>query len=173
MFDKEYNFRGKHAEMVTMLTNEFDNKKNKFFEHNYDVYMLAPIIGFLYQRKAELDRNNEIKPTKIFPEQLINRADDFRFNYRLIILLDKKYESDLERRIEKAFRGMNDASDEELYESYVRGGIEVLYEKLIEGASKPEDYINKLYDFLEEFDERYNQEIDIESVLELCRNVKS
>ena len=49
----------------------------------------------------------------------------------------------------------------------------MLFEKLIEGASNPEDYPNKLFDFLEEFDERYNQEIDLESVLELCRNVKS
>ena len=173
MFDKEYSFTGKHAEMVIKLTNEFDSKKNKFFDHNYDVYMLAPIIGFLYQRKAELDRNSDIKPTKIFPEQLIRRADDFKFNYRLIMLLDKEYEPDLEKRIEKAFRGLDSPEDEELYESYVRGGIEVLFEKLIEGASNPEDYPNKLFDFLEEFDERYNQEIDLESVLELCRNVKS
>ena len=34
MFDKEYSFIGKHAEMVIKLTNEFDSKKNKFFEHN-------------------------------------------------------------------------------------------------------------------------------------------
>ena len=89
------------------------------------------------------------------------------------MLLDKQYEPDLESRIEKAFRGLNNSDDEELYESYVRGGIEVLYEKLIEGTSKPENYIEKLYDFLEEFDERYNQEIDMESVLEMCRKVKS
>lgn len=173
MFDKEYSFVGKHAEMVIKLTNEFDGKKNKFFEHNYDVYMLAPIIGFLYQRKAKLDRNSDIKPTKIFPEQLLRRTDEFKFNYRLMMLLDKQYEPDLERRIEKAFRGLNDPADEELYESYVRGGVEVLYEKLIEGASKPEDYTEKLYDFLEEFDVRYNQEIDRENVLEMCRKVKS
>ena len=173
MFDKEYSFIGKHAEMVIKLTNEFDNKKNKFFEHNYDVYMLAPIIGFLYQRKAELDRNSNIKSTKIFPEQLIRRADEFKFTYRLIMLLDKSHEPELEARIEKAFRGLNNSADEELYESYVRGGVEVLYEKLIEGATQPTEYTEKLYDFLEEFDERYNQEIDMESVLEMCRKVKS
>lgn len=172
MFDDEYRFRGKHAEMVTKLKSEFDNQKNKFFEHNYDVYMLAPIIGFLYQRKAELDRSSDID-TKIFTKQIISQADDFNFNYRLIMLLDKVYEPDLEKRIEKAFRGLNNSDDEELYESYVRGGIEVLYEKLIEGASKPENYTEKLYDFLEEFDERYNEEIDMESVLEMCRKVKS
>ena len=173
MFDTEYGFIGKHAEMVMKLTNEFDNKTNKFFEHNYDVYMLAPIIGFLYQRKAELDRNSNIKSTKIFPEQLIRRADEFKFTYRLIMLLDKSHEPELEARIEKAFRGLNNSADEELYESYVRGGVEVLYEKLIEGATQPTEYTEKLYDFLEEFDERYNQEIDMESVLEMCRKVKS
>ena len=103
----------------------------------------------------------------------MNHSDDFVFNFKLIMLLDKEYEPNLEKRIEKAFRGLNNPADEELYESYVRGGVEVLYEKLIEGATQPSDYTEKLYDFLEEFDERYNQEIDMESVLEMCRKVKS
>ena len=50
--------------------------------------------------------------------------------------------------------------------------VEVLYEKLMENVSSPDDYINKLYDFLEEFNDRYNQSIDMDQVLELCRKAK-
>lgn len=173
MFDKEYSFTGKHAGMVSDLTKPFDNKNNSFFKVNWEVYMLAPIVGFLYGKKADQDRDPDFKPTKIFPEQLIKNADDFWFNYATIMLLDTKNEADLEKRIEKAFRRIKNEFDEALYESYVRGGVEILYNKLMDGVTNPDDYQTRLYDFLEEFDERYNQEIDIDSVLELCRKAKN
>ena len=173
MFDKEYSFTGKHANMVNDLTKPFDNKNNKLFKTNWEVYLIAPIIGFLYGKKAESDKNKDIDPTKIFPDQLIKYADDFWFNYATIMLLDTKNEPDLEKRIEKAFRRIKNESDEELYESYVRGGIEILYDKLMNGVTNPDDYPNRLYDFLEDFDERYNQDIDMDSILELCKKAKS
>ncbi len=173
MFKKEYAFKGKHAAMVGDLTKEFDVKKNKLFMRNFDVYLLAPIVGFLYQRKAEADSTAQINPTKIFGDILIRNIDDLMFNYRLIMLLDKRHEPDPEKRIEKAFRGNEDSDDEALYDSYVLGGVEVLYEKLMENVNSPDEYMNKLYDFLEEFDERYNQEVDMDQVLELCRKAKA
>lgn len=40
---------------------------------------------------------------------------------------------DEEKRIDKAFRHYGqDPADEERFDSYVRGGIDVLYEKLVE-----------------------------------------
>lgn len=173
MFDKEYAFKGKHADMVRDLTKEFDMQKNKFFPRNYDVYLLAPIIGFLYQRKASIDQTKGIEPTKMFGDILINNSDDLMFNYRLIMLLDKEHEQSAEIRIEKAFRGNNAPEDEELYESYVRGGVEVLYEKLMDGVSSLDEYTSRLYDFLEEFNTRYSQEINMEQVLALCRKARA
>lgn len=172
MFDKEYAFKGKHSQMVQDLTKKFDVKNNQLFKRNFDVYLLAPIIGFLYQRKADVDTTADINPTKIFGDILINNTDDLMFNYRLIMLLDKNNEPSSEKRIEKAFRGNKDESDEALYESYVRGGVEVLYEKLMYRVNSPDDYVNRLYDFLEEFDERYNQNIDMDQTLEFCRKIK-
>lgn len=168
MFDKEYSFKGVHAERVNDLRKEFDKAKSKFFATNFDIYLIAPVIGFLYQRKAPLDNNSDIKPTKIFAEKLIKDSDRLIYNFRLIMLLDKKYEPDFESRVNKAFRGNNTPEDEELYESYVRGGVDILYEKLIQGVSNPEDYVNRLYDFLEEFNDMYLSEIDQEQIDELC-----
>ena len=45
---------------------------------------------------------------------------------------DEEYEPDEEDRINKAFRVMGkDPKDMERFDSYVRGGVDVLYEKII------------------------------------------
>lgn len=174
MFDKEYSFRGKHCEYVIRLTAEYDTKKHKLFATNYDVYAIAPIIGFLYGRKSELDKSGDA--TKIFPDKLMKEQQNLLFNYRLIMLLEEKNEPDFEERINRAFRyyGTDKAKlDEELYESYVRGGVEVLYEKLIETAKNENDYLENLYDFMEAFDERYNESISSENIIDLCQLARS
>ena len=61
-----------------------------------------------------------------------------------------------------------DPADEELFDSYVRGGVDVLYEKLIEGAESPNDYMTRLYEFLEEFGERFNSSVSSDDILALC-----
>ena len=172
MFDKEYSFRGTHAEKVIKLTAKFD-ETTSLFERNFDVYMMAPIVGFLYGRKADLDKSSD-ETTKIFPDILMREKDDLMFNYRLIMLLDRNNEPDLDKRIDKAFRlyGKEEAKpDEELYEQYVRGGVDVLYEKLIKNATTPEEYITNLYDFMEEFDDRYN--VSAEGIADLCSLARS
>ena len=81
--------------------------------------------------------------------------NDLMFNYRLVMLLDKDYEIDPEKRLDKAFRFMGTSqaeADEKRYEEFMRGGIEVLYEKLI---SPGNNYQQNLIDFLEEFNDRY------------------
>ena len=172
MFDKEYSFKGIHAEKVSKLTAKFD-ETTSLFERNFDVYMMAPIVGFLYGRKADLDKNNN-ETTKIFPDILMREKDNLMFNYRLIMLLDKNNEPELDKRIDKAFRlyGKEEAKpDEELFEQYVRGGVDVLYEKLIGNATTPEDYIKNLYDFMEDFDDRYN--VSAEGISDLCSLARS
>lgn len=174
MFEKEYSFRGTHAEKVSKLTAQFDKNRNKLFNRNLDVYMVAPIIGFLYNRKADQDKG--VENTKIFPEQLINERNNMLFTYRLIMLLDKEHEPDFDERINKAFRyyGNDKAEpDEALYEQYVRGGVDVLFEKLFTDVNNEDDYLKNLYDFMEEFDERYNQAISTDSILDLCRLAQS
>lgn len=102
MFDKEYSFRGKHCDYVIKLTAEYDGKRHKLFPTNYDVYEIAPIIGFLYGRQAELDKSGDA--TKIFPDKLLKEQQNLLFNYRLIMILDKNHEPDLNERLNKAFR---------------------------------------------------------------------
>ena len=175
MFDKQYRFRGRHAFRVDALTSVFDSvSKSKLFDRNVDVYANAPLIGFLYGRTADVDdtknpETNQVYSQNVMGDRVIYSQEELLFNFRLIMLLDKNYEPDEEARINKAFRHMGEnPNDEARFDSYVRGGIDVLYEKLIEGANAPDDYVNRLFDFIEEFDERFNEDISDEAFLKLC-----
>lgn len=175
MFDKQYRFRGKHAIRVDALTSVFDNNsKAKLFERNVDVYTNAPLVGFLYGRTADIDdtRNpetNQVYTQNVMGDRVIYSQEELIFNFRLIMLLDKSYEPNEDVRIDKAFRHMGeDPADEARFDSYVRGGIDVLYEKLIERLSSPDEYVTRLYDFIEAFQEKFNDEMSNNDILKLC-----
>lgn len=175
MFDKQYRFKGRHALRVDQLTSVFDEiSKAKLIDRNVDVYANAPLIGFLYGRTADLDdtkspETGQVYNQNVMGDRVIYSSEELQFNFRLIMLLDAKYEPDVEKRIDKAFKHMGeDPADEERFDSYVRGGVDVLYEKLIEGTNNPEDYVNRLYEFVEEFNNRFNSEINADDILRLC-----
>lgn len=168
MFNKEYFFHGRHAERVDKLTSKFaENANTKMFQRNLDIYMLAPLVGFLYGRKADIETGMD---RTINYAQMSYEKDKLIYIYRLIMLLDDKYEPNEEKRIDKAFKYFDTdeaIEDEKLYDSYVRGGVDVLYEKLIESG---DNYLYNLYDFLEEFDDKYNCQTTTEDILNLARN---
>jgi len=171
LFNGDYQFKGTHAEKVNRLTAAFSGP-NSLFNRNLDVYIIAPIVGFLYNRTAALDTIG--KPANILFDAMSKELITLWFNYRLIILLDKNYEPDFNKRVDKAFRlyGTEGAFlDEERYEEYVRGGVDLLYEKLIESSHTEEDYLKNLYDFMDEFEERYGQSST--EIIDLCRLARS
>ena len=174
IFNKEYRFKGQHAARVVKLTALFDEKsKAKLFSRNIDVYINAPIIGFLYGRLANVDdtKNPETGQTytqHILRDMVMTSSSKLLFNYQLIMLLDENYEPDKDKRISKAFRYGEDPADEEHFNCYVRGGIDVLYEKLIEDANNSSDFISKLAEFLEDFQNKYNSGIENSDILSYC-----
>lgn len=174
LFNKQYKFTGRHAQEVDALTSPFSDKKMKFFPRNVDVYINAPLIGFLYGRKAEKDytknpNTGEVFDQNVMGDRVIYSQTELLYNYRLIMLLDKEYEADEDKRVDKAFRNMGEVpEDMELFDSYVRGGVDVLYEKLIKDEPNPDNYINRLYDFIADYEERFNSELNKEDILKLC-----
>ena len=177
MFDKQYRFKGRHALRVDQLTGVFDElSKAKLIDRNVDVYANAPLIGFLYGRTADLDdtKNSEtgqVYNQNVMGDRVIYSGDELQYNFWLIMLLDANYEPDEEKRIDKSFRHYGqDPADEDRFDSYVRGGIDVLYEKLVEGENTPEAFANRLYEFIDEFNDRFNSEISTDDILQLCVN---
>lgn len=175
MFDKQYRFKGRHALRVDQLTGVFDElSKAKLIERNVDVYTNAPLIGFLYGRMADLDdtknpETGQVYNQNVMGDRVIYSSDELQYNFWLIMLLDANYEPDEEKRIDKAFRRHGqDSADEERFDSYVRGGIDVLYEKLVEGESTPEAFANRIYEFVDEFNDRFNSDICSDDILQMC-----
>lgn len=175
MFDKDLNITGKHGDYMRKIVAELDFDKNKFFRFAYDAYRCVAIIGFLYGRKAQKQTSSKDDYT-IFLSQIKNIQNDLDFNYKLIMLLDKEYETNFDNRLQKAFNySLSDRpkEDVEVFEQYSLGGIEILYEKLIKDANKPEDYISNLMAFIQEFNERYNSDVDSVNLVELCRTASA
>lgn len=175
VFDQQYKFKGKHALEVDALTTPFEKTgKAKFFERNVDVYTMAPLVGFLYQRRADEDKTkdpvtNQEYTESIFIDQARNSAVEMLFNFQLIMLLDENYEKDVHNRINKAFRFKDEsiAKDIEWFFCYVRGGVDVLYEKLLSDNTPSSNNMEKLYDFLEEIEDRYNKNISMQKLIEM------
>lgn len=163
MFDKEYVFYGKHAVMVKKLTGKLSDKiGTSLFNTNYDVYRLAPVIGWIYNRKGIMEKTGEV--TKIFAEKIIYEKDELVFNYRTLIPLIYANKT-LKERLDITFR--LDEKDEErkeydkVYNEYVLGGVEELYERIFNNASSAEEYLMNFYDFIIELNVRLYGETDI------------
>lgn len=178
MFDRDYTFKGKHANIVTQLTTEIDSEtKFKLFERNIDVLIIAPIIGYLYGRMSEKDESGQVNTDnvkKINFDQMNRESYTLNYNYELIMLLHNKEIDDIEIRLNRAFRYAKGTVEKEecnkIFEKYVLGGIEVLQEKLLNNALNVDDYIFNINTFIADYDERYNKIISENDILDLCTN---
>lgn len=168
MFENDYAIYGKHATYLKFLTkknpreDDIDNPKAaRIFERYIDVYMNAAIFGLLYNRTAERDDGND--RARIYADAFATERDNCVFLYRLVLLLDSKTELSAEERVNRAFRydSQQDKAEEykkclELFHSYVRGGIEVLYEQFTDGCATTDDYLSRIYEVMTTFKNEIN-----------------
>ena len=82
MFDKPYRLKGIHSKKARELVAIFDGvSKAQFFKAAKDVYAFAPLVGFLYNRRAELDHTKseetgEELDYSIMAEQVLSVQED-------------------------------------------------------------------------------------------------
>lgn len=177
MLQKEYVFYGKHAEYVKRLTSKVIIDTNiSILNRNVDVLLLGSIIGLVYGRKASVDRNGKDgSNTKIFAETMIKESQNISYNYELIMMINNKETEDIELRLDKAFRYVNKSEDfkiecKKIFTEYILGGVEVLYEKIIGNSSTTEEYISNLYEFIDDFNIKFNvlkDDVDLMAIYEL------
>lgn len=162
-FRTEKTLYGRHANYVKLL------REKKIFNRYVDVYKLAPVIGFLYGEKCDLDKskseNGSLSDASIFTDQMIKESKDIKVNFRLIMLLDKKYEPDEDKRFDKAFRHLADSQDDiNLFESYIRGGVDIIYNKIIGTSAYKEqidDFMENTKKLLDDIKDRYGNVYDL------------
>lgn len=158
MFDKEYAFYGKHAKMIERLkANLGDEIGRGFFTTTYDIYQVAPLVGWLYKRRANIDKAGET--TKIFPDKMLKEKRNLLFNYRNIMMLhfrDRSTEEMMKIAFELDYNDEERKEYDEIYNSYVLGGLEEIYEQIFlkDGPTTIDEYIQNMYEFLEELNMR-------------------
>ena len=166
MFENDYTITGKHATYLKFLAvkNSKDDPDSattsaKLFERYVDVYMNAAVWGLLYSRTAKRDTTSDDR-ARVYADAFANERENCVFLYRMVMLLDKTTELDPEERVNRAFRYDTQADkadafkgNMELFNDYVRGGIELMYEQFTDGCSTRDDYLNKTYEVLKTFKE--------------------
>lgn len=180
MFESDFTINGKHATYLKFLAQKnasapLDSGKStaQLFERYIDVYMNAVIFGLIYSRTAPNDSSSEDR-ARIYADAFNKERENCIFLYRLVMLLDKTQNLSPEERVERAFRYDSQPEKEkefkknmELFNDYVRGGIELLYERFTEGCQTKEDYLNKSYEVMETFNKELNGTYYKEELLKL------
>lgn len=171
LFSKQIVITGKHAQYMKALVNPFDtNLKQGFFKRFLDVYLIAPIIGKLYNRKAEAD-NSIADDANIFVETLNKEIENLRFNYRLIVLLEDRNDEELEERCNRAFRYDKNMDKrqygDKIFNEYVLGGIEFLYEKLIGESTSTDELIENVYTLVDSFNDDFKESFSFDEIEKL------
>lgn len=157
-FRKEYKFQGKHARMVSEMW-ALNDYEHTYFKRLLDLYIVAAVIGFRIDRKAERD-DAPVEERKIFGEQMSGAKEELDFIMQMMIMLESAAEEDHEQCIKRAFRGVETKEEfdhyNKMFESYMLGGVEELYERLViqqseVGAEYADDRTERLMALFERF----------------------
>lgn len=152
-FKTDYKFRGKHAKMVSELW-YLNDYEHTYFKRLVDIIPLAAVIGFRMNRKAPEDYA-PIEPRTVFLQQMLNAKEDLDFILQMMIMLDNAQNIPQEQAVKKAFRGAETKEEfeeyQDMFDSYVRGGVEELYERLVIRKADSDDkfYENKTANLME------------------------
>lgn len=137
-FKSKYEFHGKHARMADELCSIRD-VENNYFKRVVDVYLMAAIVGYRIDRKAPADYSSD-ETKSIFADVMLKEKDTLDFLMQTIMILENAKTGNGKESIMNAFRGPQTKEEylacDAMFQDYVRGGVEELYECLI--ISKPE-----------------------------------
>lgn len=158
MFEHDYTITGIHATYLKYLAKDTKNKDKPYiFDRYIDVYMNAIVFGLLYGRTAKKDSGSKDR-ARIYADAFATERENCIFLYRLTMLLDRTVSVTPVERVDRAFR---DDADENLVEkfyqhmklfnSYILGGIEVLYEKYSDSLMTMDDCITCAYELMKDF----------------------
>lgn len=156
MFEHDYTITGIHATYLKFLAKDKENNPY-IFDRYIDVYMNAVIFGLLYGRTANKDTESKDR-ARIYADAFATERENCTFLYRLVMILDKTISISPEGRVDRAFRYDSDEKlidkfnkNMELFNSYVLGGIEVLYEKFKDSFTTTDDSITHAYEMMKDF----------------------
>lgn len=167
MFDRDYVFYGKYAHYAKYLCKDKGQEKDdraNVFNREIDVLMVAPLVGVIKNSYIEEnDNDSEYKDDKstVQLSQLNNEIQQLKLIYRAVMLANSHDEDLSEKdKITQAFK-FDDRKDADnpgmkIFNSYMRGGLEYLYNVFKKDASrtnkKKEEQALEIVDLVNSFE---------------------
>ena len=145
---------GKYASWLKFLSektekNDKSEKVAGVFKRDIDVYLTAAVIGLNFGLRREADNNSD--KAKIHVDTVLKEQNNLMFIFRIAMLVDNSTGLNADEKINRAFKSPDTPENIELFNSYVRGGIEWLYEQFTEGTTTKDDYLAKVYEIVDSF----------------------
>ena len=141
---EQFFFVGKHRDYVDKLWKQ-NTVQESFFKRLVDLYAIAAIVGLKANRKAKEEKDDSDIKRTVQMQQIIADYQILINVMRVILIMDDSRGLTFEEKLKSAFSIPGDEitykENMELFNSYVRGGVEYLYEHLVLRApSVNEDY---------------------------------
>lgn len=151
LFMTDYVFKGSHCDKVLALTSKIDADSNSYiFSSSVELFIFAALVGCYFNRRCKPERSSG-KETKIMVSQFIEHKNDINLAFRFVLLTGNRENSDSVERLNKTFRNPETDENYSLFEEYMLGGIDEIYEHLILSSNTHyEDYLTSLNKFLNE-----------------------
>ncbi|KIR03712.1 hypothetical protein P261_02527 [Lachnospiraceae bacterium TWA4] len=122
-----------------------------------EAYVLAAVIGFVNNIKANGNTEENTRTASIFPTELSKRKSDLRLLYRIMMLSLDNPEYSIDDYMNKAFRDDADEENREelkknmvIFNEYACGGLEYLDEKF-KDLDRADDIVDAVYSFIHDF----------------------
>ena len=165
LYENEFRFYGYHKDCVNAL------RVNRVFRSAIDMFYVAAMIGFLNGHRAKEEKDDSTT-TDIQTNQFFNTTNNeqLTFAFQSILLCDEEFEPNETKRINALFRDTTlDTRYRKRFEEYVRGGLEILYQEIIEDTDNDEVLIAcRLCDFVNQID-TFQKSIKVKSVTDACK----
>lgn len=162
LFMEDYLFAGSHEEKARKLTSEIDNASGaKIFSSAIELYMAAAVVGAYYKKKSCREKGE--KTLRIMQNQFTNHYEKLMFIYKLVMLSNSDLKLEPIDKINNAFRYRENEENIKVFEEYMLGGVDILYDKLFVSTNTSyEDFLASLNGLLSEFEKIQQDEDEID-----------
>lgn len=162
LFLEDYLFTGSHEEKARKLIGEIDNASGaKIFSSAVELYMAAAIVGTYYKKKSSREKGD--KTLRIMQNQFTNHYEKLMFIYKLIMLSDPDLKLQSIDKINNAFRYRENEQNIKVFEEYMLGGVDILYDKLFVSTNTSyDDFLASLNQLLNDFKNKSENDEDID-----------
>lgn len=155
IFTSDIYIKGKYATYLKFLsqkTEKLDHREKTagVLERHIDVYMVGAVIGACKGLMRGED-NISSDTVKIFSDVVSKEESNLKNIFRMVLLVDNSGNLSADEKIHRAFRTPEDPENMKIFNSYVRGGIEWLYEQVTYSSTTKDEYLEKIYDIVTSF----------------------